>query len=390
MHLEIETRQRQGNCNSAAMVDSILVPKVDGTVSSRTFNSSKKQKSVASESQHRASSATQKASSDSMSSVRKGFRQQGISRRTVNIIMQSWKPGTKNQYQTYIQKWFQYCRKKQISYFPNTVNPVLDFLTELFDDQGLGYSSLNTARAALSSLGIKVDNIEIGRHALVIRFMKGVFNLRPSRPKYQKIWDVKKVLNYLCKLSPIKFLSLQNLTLKLVMLIALTNAARCQSIHLMDVHSVNKLKGEFVFVINDLIKQSRPGYEEPTVNIKAYPPDRRLCVYSVYKEYMLRTKHLRENHSKLLVSYIKPHQPVTKDTVSRWIKTVLARAKIDINTYTAHSVRAASVSKARQNFLPISKILDKAGWSNVNTFARFYNKKVDKDDESFSFRVLKD
>ena len=223
---------------------------------------------------------------------------------------------------------------------------------------------------------------------MVIRFMKGVFNIRPSRPRYQSTWDVNQVLTYLRKLSPVKELSLKDLTLKLTFLIALTNAARSQSVHLINVNNVHKLKGEYVFVIDELVKQSRPGYKEPTINIKGYPPDRRICVFTVYKEYMFRTRTLRKDHSKLLLSYVKPYQPVTRDTISRWIKTVLARAKINTSIYKAHSIRSASVSKAKENLMPISKILSKAGWSNVKTFARYYDKKIEKDEKSFSYQVL--
>ena len=43
---------------------------------------------------------------------------------------------------------------------------VIDFLTDLFD-KGLGYSSINCARSALSSLGIKIDSISVGSHPVV-------------------------------------------------------------------------------------------------------------------------------------------------------------------------------------------------------------------------------
>lgn len=122
--------------------------------------------------------------------------------------------------------------------------------------------------------------------------MKGVLNIRPSRPRYQSTWHVNHVLLYLRKLSPVKYLSLKDLTLKLTFLIALTNAARSQSTHLMSVNSVH--------VIDELVKESRPGYMEPTINTKAYPPDRRICAYTVNKEYMYRTKTLRKNHSSFL------------------------------------------------------------------------------------------
>ena len=42
------------------------------------------------------------------------------------------------------------------------------------------------------------------------------------------------------------------------------------------------------------------------------------------------------------------------------------------NTFSAHSVRAASTSKAKTNLVPVDNILKVAGWSNAETFARFY------------------
>ncbi|CAG2195281.1 unnamed protein product [Mytilus edulis] len=270
-----------------------------------------------------------------------------------------------------------YCSWKPdpLSAFIDAFRTVLEFFTTLFKEGNLGYSSLNLARGALSSLGLTIDSIPVGRHAMVIRYMKGIFNLRPPRPRYESTWDVSKVLHFLRSLSPVKYLKLKDLTLKLTMLIALTNAARAQSIHLMNVNHVHKVKGEFIFVLNELVKQSRPGYKEPTVNIKAYPPDRRLCVYTVYKEYVFRTKLFRGKHEPLLLSYVKPHQPVSRDTISRWIKVVMAKANIDTTIFKAHSVRSASVSKAKMNAVPISRILQKAGWSDAKTFAKFYNKK---------------
>ena len=112
-------------------------------------------------------------------------------------------------------------------------------MTLLFDN-GLSYSSLNTARGALSALGIKLDGTSVGSHALVIRYMKGVYNFRLTKRKYSGTLDVSSVLRQLKKWSPVKTLSLKQLTLKLTMLIALTNAARAQSIHLISVNNMKK------------------------------------------------------------------------------------------------------------------------------------------------------
>ena len=50
--------------------------------------------------------------------------------------------------------------------------------------------SLNSYRSAISSVHEKVDGIEVGKHPLVTRMLKGVFNERPPRPNYESVWKV--------------------------------------------------------------------------------------------------------------------------------------------------------------------------------------------------------
>ena len=89
--------------------------------------------------------------------------------------------------------------------------------------QGLSYSSINTARSALSSI-LKLDNCDnFGTHPLVTRFMKGIYELIKPKPKYNQIWDVSQVLDYLKTLYPLEKLSLKELTQKTVMLLTVSN-----------------------------------------------------------------------------------------------------------------------------------------------------------------------
>ena len=165
------------------------------------------------------------------------------------------------------------------------------------------------------------------------------------------------------------------------MLIALTNAARLQTIHLLSVNNFTKFKSEFVFKLDNVLKQSRPGFDCSVLRLKAYPPDRRLCVYTVIKEYLVRTKDIREkSENKLLLSYIRPYKAVTRDTISRWIKMIMTRSGIDTNIYGSHSVRSASTSKAKLKMVPIADIINKAGWSRQSTFAKFYDKEIQESD----------
>ena len=107
---------------------------------------------------------------------------------------------------------------------------IMNFMYELYES-GKTYSLMNTTRSALSSFVLLEDGLNVGTHPLLCRFFKGIFNLRPPLPRYTHIWDARIILNHLRSLSPIKYLSLKNLTLKLCMLLALLSAQRCQSIH---------------------------------------------------------------------------------------------------------------------------------------------------------------
>lgn len=219
-----------------------------------------------------------------------------------------------------------------------------------------------------------LDGFSVGSHPLVTRFLKGVYNQRPSLPRYSVTWDVSKVLCYLRTLSPVKKLSLGLLSCKLVMLISLTLACRTQAVHLLDIRNMIKSKEGFTLMYSGLLKTSKPGKDNPVAHLKGYPPDRRLCVVRVLKEYLLRTSDLRNDETKLLISYVKPHKAVAKATVSRWLRTVMSNSGINCDQFKVHSIRSASASKAASECVPMEQILSTAGWSNAKTFAMFYNK----------------
>lgn len=76
---------------------------------------------------------------------------------------------------------------------------------------GLGYSAINTARSALSSV-ITLENGTFGSQPLVGRFMKGIYEMKPSLPRYASTWDVGVVLKHLESMGPNSDLTLEQLT----------------------------------------------------------------------------------------------------------------------------------------------------------------------------------
>jgi len=153
-------------------------------------------------------------STDGMPFIRSRLQQQNISQRACDIIMASWRTGTTKQYRVYLDKWGAFAIQRN----ENPVANVIEFLTRLYDS-GSSYSAINTAWSALSATVELADSPHsVGEHPLVRRFVRATYQSRPPLPRYQTIWDVSKVLNFLKTWSPVNKLSLKLLTLKLVML----------------------------------------------------------------------------------------------------------------------------------------------------------------------------
>lgn len=105
------------------------------------------------------------------------------------------------------------------------------------------------------------------------------------------------------------------------------------------------------FYIDQLLKQSRPGKHLGLLRYHKYH-DENLCIIKHLNMYVDKTKHLRESDN-LLISYQRPHGAETPETISSWIKTVLAASGIDTSVYSAHSTRAASTSSALAQGCPL-------------------------------------
>jgi hypothetical protein len=264
----------------------------------------------------------------------------------------------------------------------------INFLSELYQKSNLSHSAMNTAHSALSSVIFPPEGCTFGNHSLVCSLLKGIFTTRPSLPRYHCVWDVATVLKYLRTLHPLEDLHLRELTLKVNMLIALLSGQRCQTIHALDLsnmHIVSHPNQQYVFLINKLLKTSRPGKHFSHLVLQAYPADEQLCIFKTITAYLARTKSLRGNHTQLLVSYQQPHRLVTTDTIARWLKTVLDKAGIDTMMFSAHSTRAALTTAAKMAKLSVNVIMNAAGWTNALTFSKFNDKPVMPD----SLRMLK-
>ena len=158
---------------------------------------------------------------------------QGLSERVTDIIRKSCRASTESAYSNAWRQWVGWCLEQETDPLSAPVRYILEFLCERFA-AGKQYRTINMLRSAISMTHEEVDGVRVGQHPMVSRFLKGVFNLRPPAPKYTVTWSVDVVLDYLGGLPDNEQLNLQQLSHKVTMLMALTNADRCSDLAALD------------------------------------------------------------------------------------------------------------------------------------------------------------
>ncbi len=166
-------------------------------------------------------------------------------------------PATRKLYSSKWGVFESWCLTRAIDPVNCPVGPVLEFLQERL-----------TARAAATTLRVYVaaiaarrelDEIPLGRHRMVSAFMRGARRLRPVRPTAVPSWDLSVVLEGLvtAPFEPLESASDRILTLKVVLLLALTSLKRVGDLQ---AFSVSETCMDFAPGLVKVTLRPRPGY----------------------------------------------------------------------------------------------------------------------------------
>lgn len=308
-----------------------------------------------------------------------------MSDKTSDVILASIKDSSYKQYDVMWKKWWLFCLEKNFNVFSDSIGNIIEFLTLLFE-KGSSYGSLNSARSAISML--------VGPHIAedpeIKRFLKGSFNLKPTKPKYDDIWDPALVLKFFSSGPKNEDCDLKTLSFRLVTLLALITAQRRQTLSLIDIRNIRHVADDKVEIkIPDPIKTSGPNRAQPVLFLPKYTGDQKNCVVSVLDCYLRKTAELRGRVTSLFIGLKKPHVAVGGQTLSRWIKSTLKDSGVDVNIFSAHSTRHAATSAAYRNGVSLDTIRKTACWSKDSAvFAKCYNLQVSVDRSSFARSVL--
>ena len=372
--------------HSSFLAEETLVSDTTRNVDCGTNTSPKLGRSVDTAEVRDQSSRPQNIQTDGMAAINRHFEKRGFSEEAQSLLTASWRKGTQRDYTSKYAKFCSWCDSKQINPFAATLSHAIEFLTYLFKE-GLQYRTIAGYRSMLSAVLEPVEGVSIGQHPLICRLIRGIFNTRPPKVKLLPEWDLPKVLNMLEKhpFEPLGKISLKLLTLKTIFLIAITSFRRCgdlQSLKLGE-KSVNVQSRGVTFIRHGLAKQDRPSHFGEKVFIPVFKENKLLDPKRALYYYLKKTEKFRRgpdgsDQTSLFIATKEPHQPVSAQTISKWIVKVIKKAyEGKISKVKAHSTRAIGPSWAAYRGASVKSIMEMADWSRESTFIRFYLRDLD-------------
>ncbi|KAL0175495.1 hypothetical protein M9458_027825, partial [Cirrhinus mrigala] len=215
-----------------------------------------------------------------MASGRDAADLSGFPQAVIDTITQARAPSTR---QAYALRWGQFvdwCFSRQEDPQRCSVGVVLSFLQEKLE-QRLSPSTLKIYVAAIAAYHDAVDGLPLGRHHLIVRFLRGARRLNPPCSHLIPSWDLCMVLTGLRRdpIEPLESVELKYLSLKTSLLVALTSIKRVGDLH---AFSVNESCLEFGPAESHIRLRPRPGYvpkvpttpfRDQVVSLEALPPE---------------------------------------------------------------------------------------------------------------------
>ena len=295
--------------------------------------------------------------------LRQRYEDKDFSEEGTELLLASWRQKSSKAYDSLFRKWVEWCNERDSDPISGPIGEVVNFLAHLYKE-GYQYRSLNSYRSAISSVHEKVDGYEVGQHPLISRVLKGAFNLRPPQPRYETTWDVATVLQYIESLGSSRSLSLQSISWKLAMLLALRPSRSADLVRL-DLRTRRYTPDGVVFQEVGLAKQTRQNKPRTEFFFPVFPHNATLCPVETLRVYEQKTESFRSNKdeggTRLFLAVVRPHKPISSSTLARWLRSMLDKAGIDTGIFRSGSgespVQGLSVLSWGQKKTPTSGII---------------------------------
>ena len=217
--------------------------------------------------------------------------------------------------------------QNKISHIQPKISELLDYFTHLYNS-GASYSVLNISKSALTCIVFLPQHSSILEHPQIIKYFKGVYNLRLPTQKIRFVWDVKILFDYFNDKVENDQLSDKSLTQKLLILLLLLGGQIMNTVYFFTVGRMAVTDIGVTFSPNHILKHSKPGKKLDSFHYRAYQ-NRRLCVVDCLKEYLKRRSTKVQTDTKaLFITYREPFRAAAIDSMRRWVKDLFIETSI--------------------------------------------------------------
>ena len=123
------------------------------------------------------------------------FENSALSETARKILDSRIRKSTRDKYTVYWKQFKRFCVKFNKKPQEMEVDSIVNFFAELYDREK-SFSVINTAKLAISHHLSFPPYKHLSEHPLVDNFFKGLFNLKPPKPKLSFTWDVNRMFTH--------------------------------------------------------------------------------------------------------------------------------------------------------------------------------------------------
>jgi integrase len=315
---------------------------------------------------------------------------------SIEYLKNSTRKSTTKIYDNGWRQWHRWCLQQNPKIVPTAYN-CANILQFLVANNKYSSNHLNTLRSSIASVFRELypDEMPLAIQPTIQAFFaaKRRSEVKIPTPQQLETWDTNKMTMFiLSSWADSNNLNLYDLQLKTIALLCLATMARPRS-------DMGRLQfRDTIFQYQDSTNSTLTGvtvhFREPKeTQVKTSKlgvlQDSRLCPVSTLNVFVQKTAILRRNlpvDHTLFLAFIEKPESVTSirpSTMSNWVKLLMEKSGIDTTKFKAHSIRAASSTKAVEKGHSIDSVKEHAGWSlNSNTFEKFYYKPTNQESSS--------
>ena len=280
---------------------------------------------------------------------------------------------------------------------------ICDFFLYLFKDRQIRPSSIEGYKSAITFFLRLASGYDLSSCSVVADLIRSFKREKPIPPRVEVKWDISLVLRFLqSETFRPESVSMRNLSLKTLFLVALAAGRRRSELHALERDSLVFQPG-----LQGCAARPHPRFLSKThittkgvsslrpVVIPALPPEPAdvisLCPVRTLRLYVDRSDVFRSPEQKAL--FLSYSQSVTKDispqTVSKYIRHAVIDAYrslesasddvIDSLHVKAHQVRHVAHSLGQLGNLSLTEIIRTGDWTQPSTFVKHYLQHVSAD-----------